>query len=187
MKTKKSKTYHLRNDKLYSFENKRLVEQAKVLFDIEYGHYSDLLKKSKILLDIGCGNGVSSGRLVPYFKIVEGVDMGVNLISNARSAHPDIKFIMYIEDPVKVEKCVKDFAKIKKAKGNKELYKTSVDTMRKLIFNCADFDMTMKDIVNINDNYKKYDPYIIFDDEEHIEYINIKGDTIGYEKIDKED
>lgn len=43
-------------------------------------------------LDIGCGNGVSSARLERYFKIVEGVDMGANLISNAISAHPDIKF-----------------------------------------------------------------------------------------------
>ena len=31
--------------------------------------------------------------------------------------------------------------------------------------------------------FKKYDAYVIFDDFEAIEYLNTKGDVIGYEKI----
>ena len=158
--------------KFINYYREHFAKKINSLVKSGKGIYILLVNKNKNILKIGRTKNMRK-RLNAYFT--------------GKDTHPDIKFIMYIEDPVKVEKCVKDFAKIKKAKGNKELYKTSVDTMRKLIFNCADFDMTMKDIVNINDNYKKYDPYIIFDDEEHIEYINIKGDTIGYEKIDKED
>lgn len=43
-------------------------------------------------LDIGCGNGVSTVRLTPYFAHVEGVDLGENLIAIARTNHPGIPF-----------------------------------------------------------------------------------------------
>jgi len=43
-------------------------------------------------LDIGCGNGVSSIRLKPYFKVVNGVDLGEKLIQHAKQSYPDINF-----------------------------------------------------------------------------------------------
>jgi SAM-dependent methyltransferase len=43
-------------------------------------------------LDIGCGNGVSTIRLAPYFKYVEGSDLGANLIEKARDNYPGITF-----------------------------------------------------------------------------------------------
>ncbi len=43
-------------------------------------------------LDIGCGNGVSTIRLAPYFNYVEGVDIGANLIEKAKSNYPAIRF-----------------------------------------------------------------------------------------------
>lgn len=43
-------------------------------------------------LDIGCGNGVSTVRLKPYFSHVEGQDLGENLVEKARLTFPEIKF-----------------------------------------------------------------------------------------------
>ncbi len=43
-------------------------------------------------LDIGCGNGVSTIRLVPHFKHVEGVDVGANLVEKARARAPAVPF-----------------------------------------------------------------------------------------------
>lgn len=43
-------------------------------------------------LDIGCGNGVSTGRLLGLFDHVEGCDIGDALIAKARNNYPDITF-----------------------------------------------------------------------------------------------
>lgn len=43
-------------------------------------------------LDIGCGNGVSTIRLTPYFEYVEGVDIGANLIEKAKENYPKLIF-----------------------------------------------------------------------------------------------
>ncbi|AYL68908.1 class I SAM-dependent methyltransferase [Citrobacter werkmanii] len=43
-------------------------------------------------LDIGCGNGVSTGRLKAWFRHVEGCDHGDALIERARLNYPDLLF-----------------------------------------------------------------------------------------------
>jgi SAM-dependent methyltransferase len=43
-------------------------------------------------LDLGCGNGVSTVRLRPYYAHVEGVDLGANLIDRARANDPELTF-----------------------------------------------------------------------------------------------
>ncbi|EPF1385794.1 class I SAM-dependent methyltransferase, partial [Pseudomonas aeruginosa] len=43
-------------------------------------------------LDIGCGNGVSTVRLQPWFRYVEGSDLGEALIAKARENYPEIRF-----------------------------------------------------------------------------------------------
>lgn len=43
-------------------------------------------------LDIGCGNGVSTARLVPWFAHVEGADLGAALIEKARARLPGVTF-----------------------------------------------------------------------------------------------
>lgn len=62
--------------------------------------YPDSLYKRLILncpshnaaLDIGCGNGVSTVRLKPYFGYVEGQDIGAALIEKAEKTFPGITF-----------------------------------------------------------------------------------------------
>lgn len=57
-----------------------------------YNNLSSLCLKHDYALDIGCGNGVSASRLSKYFKNVEGIDLGDNLINIAKKMYPDIKF-----------------------------------------------------------------------------------------------
>ncbi len=57
-----------------------------------YRRLSSACRKHDAALDIGCGNGVSTVRLKPYFAYVEGVDLGENLIAIARTNHPGIPF-----------------------------------------------------------------------------------------------
>jgi hypothetical protein len=75
------------------------------------------------------------------------------------------------------------FAKAKQIRGKSELYKMDVNTLKYLVFSCAELDMKLYDNEIADDNYKKYDAYVIFDNSEAIEYLNTKGDVIGYEKI----
>jgi SAM-dependent methyltransferase len=49
-------------------------------------------KSREAALDIGCGNGVSTVRLRPYFDYVEGCDLSPNLIAKAQSTHSGFVF-----------------------------------------------------------------------------------------------
>lgn len=57
-----------------------------------YQKLSDLCQDNKRAVDIGCGNGVSTIRLKPYFEYVEGIDIGENLIQYARETYPALHF-----------------------------------------------------------------------------------------------
>lgn len=57
-----------------------------------YQRLSSACRDHAAALDIGCGNGVSTVRLKPYFARVEGVDLGENLIAIARTNYPGIPF-----------------------------------------------------------------------------------------------
>ncbi len=57
-----------------------------------YKRLSSLCVKHDNALDIACGNGVSTYRLSKYFKNVEGIDLGTNLIDIAKTMYPYINF-----------------------------------------------------------------------------------------------
>jgi SAM-dependent methyltransferase len=76
---------------------KNAAQYAKVRKKITYPEslyqkLGSLCQQHKKALDIGCGNGVSTIRLQPYFKSVEGIDIGEKLIQYAREAYPFIHF-----------------------------------------------------------------------------------------------
>jgi phage anti-repressor protein len=57
-----------------------------------------------------------------------------------KDKHPDIKFIMHVDDPKAVEKCTRLFTKVNKIRGNSELRKIDVNKLKEVIFNCAMLD-----------------------------------------------
>lgn len=116
------------------------------------------------------------------FKLGRTKDMRKRLQTYAtgKDTHPDIKFIMIVDDEKTVEKCTKLFAKPLQYKANKELYQTELDTLKKLVFDCAYTKKELEEHLN-SDNAKKYDTYVVFDDSKRLEYLNLSGDVIGLE------
>lgn len=57
-----------------------------------YSTLAALCSRKDAALDIGCGNGVSTIRLAPYFAHVQGVDLGESLIEKARANYPEVLF-----------------------------------------------------------------------------------------------
>lgn len=100
--------------------------------------------------------------------------------ATGRETHPDVRFIMIVEDKKRVEACAKLFSKTYQYKGNKELYKMERDKLKGIIFKCADID---KDVLEKMENEKENtNTYIVYDDSKTIEYLNLDGEVIGMEK-----
>ena len=97
--------------------------------------------------------------------------------STGKEKHPDIKYIMIVEDDKRVEKCAKLFAKANQYKGNKELYKMHNDALKSIVFDCAKLDKSV--IAHMSNPSLK--TYIVYDDSRNIEYLNLKGEVIGAE------
>jgi phage anti-repressor protein len=100
--------------------------------------------------------------------------------ATGRETHPDVRFIMIVENKKRVEACAKLFSKTYQYKGNKELYKMERDKLKKIIFKCADLD---KEVLEKMENEKENtNTYIVYDDSKTIEYLNLDGEVIGVEK-----
>jgi phage anti-repressor protein len=89
--------------------------------------------------------------------------------------HPDIMYILIVDNPKDVENCVKIFTD--KYKNNKEQYKIDYDILKQTVFDCAQID---KNIVD-NVSNKEVDTYLVYDDSKSIKYINLDRETIGYD------
>ena len=126
--------------------------------------YILMVNKNKNLLKLGRADHIRN-RLKSY--------------ATGKETHPDVKFIMIVDDAKKVEQCTKVFVKQFQYKGNKELYRMDIDDLKRTIFSCAEMDEMM--IKSANDS-KKYDTYVVYDDSKSIEYIDLNGKVIGYEK-----
>ena len=104
-----------------------------------------------------------------------------------RDKHPDIKFILLVDDPKAVENCSKIFLKRHKYKGdgNRELYKVNIDVIKQVLFDCSSLNRKFnKANKKINKIESDVDAYVIYDENvNHIEYIDKKNNVIGYEKV----
>ncbi len=98
--------------------------------------------------------------------------------STGKETHPDIKFILIVEDDKRIERCSKAFVKAKQYKGNRELYKLECDTLKKVVLGCAEIDKAFAADLAKN---SKLDTYVVFDDSKKIEYLNLNGEVIGME------
>lgn len=141
----------------------------------------DLAKTNKFIYILAV-NKVSN-----LLKLGRTADMRKRLqtYSTGKEKHPDVKFIMIVEDDKRVEKCAKIFAKAYQYKVNKELYKMHNDKLKKIIFNCAITDKEVADDVRKMIDNDTLDTYIVYDDSKTIEYLNLNEDVIGMEKTRK--
>ena len=114
-------------------------------------------------------------------KFGRTIDMRKRLYSYAtgKEKHPDIKFILIVNDPKKVEQCTKMFIEKYKFKNKQELYKIDHDILKSIAFDCAELN---KSITEKMKNYNKYDTYVVYDEFEENEYLDLENNIIGYEK-----
>jgi hypothetical protein len=86
---------------------------------------------------------------------------------------------MIVDDPKQVENCTKIFIDKFKFKNKQELYKIDYNILKKIVFSCADMS---NEFNNEIDNNNKYDTYIVYDEFEEYEFIDLNNNVIGYEK-----
>jgi phage anti-repressor protein len=119
------------------------------------------------------------------FKVGRSKDIRKRLYSYAtgKDKHPDIKFIMLIDEPKKVEDCTKVFTAKNIVRGKQELYKIDFDTLKSIIFNCAFLSKQFNKIIYTNEN-NTLDSYIVYDEGTN-EYLDTDNNIIGFEKVVK--
>ena len=114
----------------------------------KYGYiYIILVEKNKKIFKIGRSSDIKS-RLKTY--------------GTGSAVHPDIKFIMLVDNESFAENCVKKLIKNNKFKPNKEVYKVDFDILKQMIADCATLHKKYHEINNQNN----VDSYIIFEDNE---------------------
>jgi hypothetical protein len=97
--------------------------------------------------------------------------------------HPDIAFIMIVENKEEVEKCIKTFTKKFKQKTNKkELLKIDLNYLKSIIFDCSIINKKTNEYLK---NMNNQDIYVIYDDTKTFTYINLTHDKIGSDEIIK--
>ena len=103
--------------------------------------------------------------------------------ATGKDVHPDIKFIILVDDALKVENCTKIFLEQYRYRGKSELYKVDVDFLKSLLFDCAEIGGT----IYKKNMMKKYDVYVMYDDYDNafgdIEYLNENNEVVKYKKI----
>ena len=99
--------------------------------------------------------------------------------ATGKDKHPDIQFIMIVNDPKRVENCAKIFLKDSRYRASQELYKTDIDKIKRLVFECAMMDKMVAESLK---NKTDYDTYIVYDDSKSVEFLDVNNNVIGYEK-----
>ena len=144
-------------------------------------HISNMISKE---IQEGMGNIyiILANKGKNIHKIGRTDDLRHRLYSYATGVdkHPDIEFIMLVDDEEEVEGCLKIFLKKYKFRKGKELYRVDVDLAKKMIFGCATLSDDLSDITA-----KNYDAFVMYNEGyDYINYLNENGDVIGYELSD---
>jgi len=145
-------------------------------FIIEGNHpsiYVILVNKNKSLYKIGRTNNLRK-RLRSY--------------STGKEFHPDIKFIILIDDPLHVESCIKSLLKKNSYRENRELFKVDTTLLKGVISICAqaaryvDSENKLNALKNKLDmDGNNLDAYIMYD--EWMGDFDEKGNLISAEQV----
>jgi phage anti-repressor protein len=157
--------YFIMLRKFIDYYKQHIADKIMELTQTNKFMYIILVNKNKNIFKIGRTGDIRK-RLMAY--------------STGKESHPDVKFIMIVNDDKKVEKCTKLFIKVKQFKANKELYQTDFDYLKKTIYNCAELDDNLKIQIEKDD---KFDSYVVFDDNNTIEYLQLNDNGTGHTKV----
>jgi hypothetical protein len=126
--------------------------------------YIILVNKNKSIFKIGRTNDIRK-RLYSY--------------ATGKDKHPDINFIMLIDNAKKVEDCIKVFVNKYKFRGIQELYKIDLDILKNVVFDCAILNERFNEMIK---NNKELDSYIVYNEEE---YLDKDNNNIGFDMVKK--
>jgi len=91
------------------------------------------------------------------FGNTDNIKKRLKVYTTGLDKHPDIQYIVVVDNPKEIEKCVKLLLANKQYKINHEVYQVSIDYIKNIISLCID--------ININDyDDNKNNAYIVFDD-----------------------
>ena len=129
--------------------------------------YILMVNKNKNILKIGRANDMRK-RLYQY--------------ATGKDKHPDVKFIMIVDDPIRVENCIKSLTSEFKFRNKQELYKIDFDVMKSVVFECANMSKSLDDKIL---DREKYDTYIMYDEYDEYELLDLNDEVVGYGKKQK--
>ena len=124
---------------------------------------------------------VNKDKNIQKFGRTENMRKRLYTYATGKEKHPDIKFILIVDDPKQVENCTKVFIEKYKFKNKQELYKIEHDKLKSIVFDCAQMTQSIKDKIN----EKQLDTYVVYDEFEENEFLDLDNKVIGYEKIQK--
>jgi phage anti-repressor protein len=124
---------------------------------------------------------VNKDKNIQKFGRTENMRKRLYTYATGKEKHPDIKFILIVDDPKQVENCTKVFIDKYKFKNKQELYKIEHDKLKSIVFDCAQMTQSIKDKIK----EKQLDTYVVYDEFEENEFLDLDNKVIGYEKIQK--
>ena len=103
---------------------------------------------------------VNKGKNIFKFGRTKNMKLRLRNYATGKDTHPDIKFIIAVNNKEAVENCVKSLIMRHRYKPKQEIYKVNIEIIKNAISDCASLD------IKYNDSYdnKDIDAYIIFDD-----------------------
>ena len=125
---------------------------------------------------------VDKNKNIQKFGRTFNIQKKLHSYASGKEKHPDIKYILIVDEAKGVEELSKIFINKYKFKNKRELYKIDFDVLKSLVFNSAEMKQYM---IEKMDEYAKYDSYVVYDEYEENEYLDIDNNIIGYEKIPK--
>lgn len=120
---------------------------------------------------------VNKGKNIFKVGVSKNMKKRLQAYSTGKEIHPDIKFIMAINDKKAVEKCVKSFGENSKYIIGKELYKIDYDLLKDLVFSCGKIDKKFSKNI-----CKNSDSYVVFDDTKAKLYLDPYSKIINNKK-----
>jgi len=127
-------------------------------------NFSDMIINKSLEYPEGSIYIILTNKNKNIFKLGQTKDIRKRLQNYAtgKDSHPDIKFIMLVDNRKDVENCVKKLSQKYQFKKNQEIYKVNIDIIKKHIFDCA--SVYTNDIELYNN--KNVNSYIIFESSE---------------------
>jgi phage anti-repressor protein len=123
---------------------------------------------------------VDKGKNVQKLGRTNNIKNRMYSYATGKLKHPDINFILMVDDDKEIEKCAKIFSEKYKFKNNQELYKIDYDILKSIVFKCAEINKKSMEFID-NNIINENDYYVVYDDFEE----KIKPDVKKISKSSK--